>query len=186
MSDMQENPLTALAIETVESFAARGFTIATAESCTGGLIAGIITDIPGASAVLDRGYITYSNDAKNEMLGVPAEYFDEDGPGAVSQEVAEAMAKGALQKSPADIAISVTGIAGPGGGTEEKPVGLVWFGCACDWAPTFTISRQFEDHGRDAIRMQTVMTALMILIETLKEAPDKTDDDEEEEAERLQ
>jgi nicotinamide-nucleotide amidase len=176
---IHDNPLSALALEVVENFSARGFTVATAESCTGGLIAGMITDIPGSSKVLDRGYVTYSNDAKIEMLSVPEEFFDEDGPGAVSEEVAEAMAKNALQKSSTDIAISVTGIAGPGGGSEDKPVGLVWFGCACDWAPTFTISRYFDDNGRDAIRAETVMTALMILIETLKEAPDKEPDQDE-------
>ncbi len=173
MTDPHDNPLSALALEVVETFSARGFTIATAESCTGGLIAGMITDIPGSSAVLDRGYVTYSNDAKIEMLGVDEALFESDGPGAVSEEAAEQMAKAALQKSSTDIAISVTGIAGPGGGSEDKPVGLVWFGCACDWAPVFTISRYFDDNGRDAIRAETVMTALMILIETLKEAPDK-------------
>lgn len=173
MTDIHDNPLSALALEVVETFSARGFTIATAESCTGGLIAGMITDIPGSSAVLDRGYVTYSNDAKIEMLGVDEDLFGDDGPGAVSEEVAEQMAKGALQKSSTDIAISVTGIAGPGGGSDQKPIGLVWFGCACDWAPTFAISRFFDDNGRDAIRAESVMTALMILIETLKEAPAK-------------
>lgn len=173
MNTVHDNPLSALALEVVEVFSARGFTIATAESCTGGLIAGMITDIPGSSAVLDRGYVTYSNDAKIEMLGVDEDLFAENGPGAVSEEVAEQMARAALQKSSTDIAISVTGIAGPGGGSDQKPVGLVWFGCACDWAPTFTISRHFDDNGRDAIRAESVMTALMILIETLKEAPEK-------------
>ncbi|MDZ7824420.1 MAG: CinA family protein [Ahrensia sp.] len=171
MNDMHDNPISALAREVVEAFAAAGFTIATAESCTGGLIAGMITDIPGSSAVFDRGYVTYSNDAKVEMLGLDEVLFETVG--AVSEEVAEQMARNALQKSSTDIAISVTGIAGPGGGTEEKPVGLVWFGCACDWAPTFTISRYFDDNGRDAIRAETVMTALMILLETLREAPEK-------------
>jgi len=179
MNDIHDNPLSALALEVVETFSARGFTIATAESCTGGLIAGMITDIPGSSAVLDRGYVTYSNDAKIEMLGVEEAMFEEDGPGAVSEEVAEQMAKAALQKSSTDIAISVTGIAGPGGGSDGKPVGLVWFGCACDWAPTFAISRYFDDNGRDAIRAESVMTALMILIETLKEAPEKEPEPEE-------
>lgn len=171
MSEAPENSLSALALEVVETFAKRGFTIATAESCTGGLIGGMLTDVPGSSAVFDRGYVTYSNDAKVEMLSVDEETLENVG--AVSEEVAEQMAKNALQKSSTDIAISVTGIAGPGGGSDEKPVGLVWFGCACDWAPTFTISRQFDDNGRDAIRFQTIMTALMILLETLKEAPDK-------------
>lgn len=174
MNSPHDNPLSALAVEVVEAYTARGFTISTAESCTGGLIAGIITDVPGSSAVLDRGYVTYSNDAKVEMLGVDEETIENVG--AVSEEVAEQMARNALQKSSTDVAISVTGIAGPDGGSEDKPVGLVWFGCACDWTPTFTISRYFDDNGRDAIRMETIMTALMILIETLKEAPDKTSD----------
>lgn len=171
MSQIPDNPITSLAVEVIDAFSERDYMIATAESCTGGLIAGILTDVPGSSAVLDRGFVTYSNEAKMEMLDVDEDIFSEHGPGAVSQQTASQMAVNALQKSQADIAISVTGIAGPDGGTDEKPVGTVWFGCACDWAPIFTISRQFENNGRDAIRMETVMTAFMILIETLKEAP---------------
>ena len=108
----------------------KGVMIATAESCTGGLIGGALTDVAGSSAAFDRGFITYSNEAKNEMLGVPMDIIEKHG--AVSEEVASAMAEGALKHSNARIAVSVTGIAGPGGGTNEKPVGLVWFGLARD------------------------------------------------------
>lgn len=107
---------------------ARGWRIVTAESCTGGLIAASLTAIAGSSDVVDRGFVTYSNDAKTEMLGVDAGLID--AVGAVSEEVARAMAQGALQRSDADLAVSVTGIAGPGGGSDTKPVGLVWFGLA--------------------------------------------------------
>ena len=107
---------------------ARGIMLATAESCTGGLIAAALTAIAGSSDVVDRGFVTYSNEAKQQMLGVPAETIG--AVGAVSREVAAAMAKGALERSRAGIAVAVTGVAGPGGGSAEKPVGLVWFGLA--------------------------------------------------------
>ena len=117
---------------TVETLLARarnkGIMVATAESCTGGLIAGAITDIPGSSDVLDRGFITYSNEAKIECLDVPSNIINQYG--AVSAETAKAMANGTLKNSQADIAITTTGIAGPDGGTDEKPVGLVYFGIA--------------------------------------------------------
>src|SRR5215468_11801064 len=103
-------------------------TIATAESCTGGLVAATLTEIPGSSDVLERGFVTYSNAAKTAMLGVPADVIARFG--AVSRETAEAMAQGALAHSPADLAVSITGIAGPGGGTPDKPVGLVHFAAA--------------------------------------------------------
>ena len=107
-------------------FDAAGYKLATAESCTGGLIAGALTEIPGSSSVVERGFVTYSNEAKTELLSVPAELIARVG--AVSAEVAEAMAAGAIAHSRADVAISVTGIAGPGGETPGKPVGLVYFG----------------------------------------------------------
>lgn len=106
----------------------KGMKFATAESCTGGLIASRLTDVPGSSEVFTHGWVTYANEAKNDQLGVPMEMIDEHG--AVSEEVARAMAEGALRESGADIAVSVTGIAGPGGGTEEKPVGTAWLGLA--------------------------------------------------------
>jgi len=145
--------------------------IATAESCTGGLIAATLTEVPGSSAVVDRGFVTYSNGAKSDLLGVPADMIERNG--AVSSEVAGAMAEGALARADADITIAVTGVAGPDGGTDLKPVGLVWFGCAASWAPTFVHKTIFPDHGRAFIRQATVMTAIEILTETVKLAPDR-------------
>src|SRR5580698_10606896 len=111
--------------------------LATAESCTGGLIAGALTEIAGSSDVVERGFVTYSNAAKTELLGVPAALIDTEG--AVSEPVARRMAEGALAHSAADLAVSVTGIAGPGGGTDKKPVGLVWFGLARRGTATRTL-----------------------------------------------
>jgi nicotinamide-nucleotide amidase len=130
--------------------------LATAESCTGGLIAAALTAIAGSSDVVDRGFVTYSNDAKTEMLGVEAELIARHG--AVSAEVAAAMAEGALSRSRAQIAVAVTGIAGPGGGSPGKPVGLVWFGLARTGAP---VGREFHvfPGDRAAIRAATVATA---------------------------
>ena len=136
--------------------------VATAESCTGGLIAGALTEIPGSSDVVDRGFVTYSNAAKMEMLGVPAPLIDRCG--AVSAEVAAAMADGALARSRAMITVAVTGVAGPGGGTAEKPVGLVWFGWAIRGAGTRTHCRVFSG-GRSAVRAATVVHALDLLQE---------------------
>jgi nicotinamide-nucleotide amidase len=148
----------------------RNIMVATAESCTGGLIAATLTEIPGSSDMLDRGYVTYSNEAKTDMLGVPAEVIGRCG--AVSGEVAAAMAEGALVRANADVVIAVTGIAGPGGGTDLKPVGEVWFACAASWAPTFVHMAQFSDNGRAFIREASVMAALEILTETVRLAPD--------------
>ncbi|NRG18762.1 CinA family protein [Rhizobiales bacterium] len=136
----------------------KGLMIATAESCTGGLVAGLLTEIAGSSAVVDRGFVTYSNTAKTEMLGVPEDLIANVG--AVSREVAIAMAKGALARSRADIAVSVTGIAGPGGGSEEKPVGLVHFAVARNGEPTRHVERRFGDLGRDGIRLASVRQAI--------------------------
>ena len=134
-----------------------GWKIATAESCTGGLIAGTLTAIAGSSDVYDRGWVTYSNEAKREQLGVSSMVLDARG--AVSGEVAEAMAKGALHRSQADVAVSVTGIAGPGGGSAEKPVGLVYIGLARKdgWSQ---VERCLFDGDRDSIRSQTVARTL--------------------------
>ena len=137
-----------------------GVMLATAESCTGGLIAGCLTEVPGSSAVVDRGFVTYSNEAKNEMLGVPMEMIVRHG--AVSELVARAMSEGALGRSRADITIAVTGVAGPGGGTEAKPVGLVHFGCASLLGSTSATHHIF--HGdRSAVRLETVRTALTLI-----------------------
>ena len=131
--------------------------IATAESCTGGLIAATLTAIAGSSDVYERGWVTYSNEAKREQLGVALSLLEAHG--AVSGEVAEAMAKGALHRAKADVAISVTGIAGPGGGSVEKPVGLVYIGMARKdgWSQ---VERCLFEGDRDAVRAQTVTRAL--------------------------
>ncbi|MCW5696562.1 MAG: CinA family protein [Bauldia sp.] len=142
---------------------AAGLRIATAESCTGGLVAAAITGINDASAVFDRGFVTYANEAKMEMLGVPAALIAEHG--AVSEPVAIAMAEGALAHAPVDIAVAITGIAGPGGGTPEKPVGLVHFATARKGAPTRHMVHIFEDLGRDTIRHAATRQALLLLME---------------------
>jgi len=138
----------------------RQIMLATAESCTGGLIVGLLTELSGSSAVVERGFVTYSNEAKAEMLGVPAELIETVG--AVSREVAMAMAAGAIEHSRAGFAISVTGIAGPSGGSAEKPVGMVHFGTCLQGQPPKHSFRQFEDTGRDGIRLAAIGHALEI------------------------
>jgi nicotinamide-nucleotide amidase len=138
----------------------KGIRLATAESCTGGLIAAALTAIAGSSDVVDRGFVTYSNEAKNEMLGVPIPTIEVHG--AVSEEVARAMAEGALTRSRATIAVSVTGVAGPGGGSVEKPVGLVCFGLARAGAPVRSEWRVFPG-DRAAIRAATVTHAFTMV-----------------------
>ncbi|MEM1399455.1 MAG: CinA family protein [Pseudomonadota bacterium] len=145
----------------IQACAQKGLKLATVESCTGGLIAGAITDVPGASAVLERGFVTYSNEAKQEMLGVPAETIHAHG--AVSEATAKAMAKGALAHSKADIALSVTGIAGPGTEGTDKPVGLVWFGLAGPDGRLESFHHIF-DGDRTDIRAQAVETGLEALL----------------------
>ena len=149
-----------LARKLVETATAKGVKIATAESCTGGLIAGALTDIPGSSAVLDRGFVTYSNAAKTEMLGVGNNLLQDHG--AVSEQVARAMAEGALENSDADLTVAVTGIAGPGG-SEHKPEGRVCFACAQTNQETKTSTIDFGPLGRDRVRKETVITALELL-----------------------
>ncbi len=139
---------------------AAGLTIATAESCTGGLVAGTLTAIAGSSDVLDRGFVTYSNAAKTEMLGVPAALIETEG--AVSEAVACAMAEGALRHSPASLSVSITGIAGPGGGSATKPVGLVWFGLARRGGAVRTRRREISG-DRTAVRHAAVAEALALL-----------------------
>lgn len=140
--------------------------IVTAESCTGGLIAGCLTEIAGSSDVVDRGFVTYSNAAKTEVLGVPAVLLEYPGPGAVSAEVAVAMAKGALRASQADVAVSATGIAGPGGATEDKPVGLVYLGWARRGGLARSVRHVFPG-DRAAVRRATVREALALLEQAL-------------------
>ncbi|MER8592444.1 CinA family protein [Mesorhizobium sp. M1182] len=143
----------------------RGMMLATAESCTGGMIIAALTDIAGSSAVVDRGFITYSNQAKTEMLGVSAATLEAHG--AVSRETAVEMAAGALAHSPAGLALAVTGIAGPDGGSAEKPVGLVWFGVAVAGRPVVSECQLFADKGRDYIRRETVRHALELGLRAL-------------------
>jgi nicotinamide-nucleotide amidase len=146
----------------------RGWRVATVESCTGGLIAGLLTEIAGSSDVVDRGFVTYSNEAKNAMADVPMRLIERHG--AVSEPVAAAMAEGGLQNSAADIAVSVTGVAGPGGGSIEKPVGLVHFGCAVRGRETVRQRHLFADRGRSFIRARTVEHALRMLRRAAEEA----------------
>jgi nicotinamide-nucleotide amidase len=141
---------------------ARGLMVATAESCTGGLIAGLLTEIPGSSDVVDCGFVTYTNEAKQQLIGVPADLLRRYG--AVSAEVAMAMADGALKHAPrASITVAVTGVAGPGGGSDAKPVGLVHFGCAMKGQPAVHRERRFGDLGRAGIRLATVRDALDLI-----------------------
>ena len=143
--------------------------LATAESCTGGLVAGAITAIPGSSDVFDRGFVTYSNAAKEEMLGVPADILERFG--AVSAETARAMALGAVQRSFADLSVAVTGVAGPDGGSAEKPVGLVHFACMRKNFGIEHVERRFGPLQRDAIREASVLQALEMLIEAAQRRP---------------
>jgi nicotinamide-nucleotide amidase len=143
----------------------RGIMLATAESCTGGMIIAALTDIAGSSAVVDRGFITYSNEAKMEMLGVSAATLEAHG--AVSRETVLEMAAGALARSRAGLALAVTGIAGPGGGSAEKPVGLVWFGVALKDGLVAAELNMVADNGRDFIRRETVKHALEIGLRAL-------------------
>ena len=138
-----------------------GATIATAESCTGGLVAALLTSIAGSSDVVDCGFVTYSNEAKQRMLGVKSHIIDQFG--AVSRECAIAMAEGALANSGASVAVSITGIAGPGGGTPAKPVGLVHFACAAKNMPTRYQMVNFGDIGREHVRMASVAVAFALL-----------------------
>jgi nicotinamide-nucleotide amidase len=154
-----------LAQRIVDKAGAEGLLIAAAESCTGGMIASAITDVPGASAVLDRGFVTYSNEAKAEMLGVPPALIMRHG--AVSGPVARAMAAGALQYSRADIAVSVTGVAGPSGGSPVKPVGLVWFGLAVKGGAVRVERRVFADTDRNLVRLRATETALGLVLNGL-------------------
>ncbi len=147
----------------------RGLHIATAESCTGGLIASALTAVPGSSDVFERGFVVYSNRAKTESLGVAANLIARCG--AVSAEVARAMAEGALAHSQGEIAVSCTGIAGPGGGNESKPVGLVYLALARTGLKTRELECRFGALGRDPIRMRTVEAALQLLADSIATFP---------------
>lgn len=164
MSEEDDN-LAAEAVALLQDCRARGLLLATAESCTGGLIAAILTEVPGSSDVFERGFVTYSNSAKSELLGVP--YWLIERHGAVSEDVARAMAGGALLHSHASLAVAVTGIAGPDGGTEEKPVGFVCFAAGRRDAPIQSECVSFGDLGRTEIRRRSVERAIDLLLSLL-------------------
>ena len=151
----------ALARSLLDLCRSRRLTIATAESCTGGLVAGALTDIPGSSDVIDRGFVTYSNEAKRTMLGVKATTLATFG--AVSKETATQMAVGALERADVDLAVSITGIAGPGGATPGKPVGLVHFAAATRKGALIHREKRFGKIGRRRVRLESVIEALAML-----------------------
>ncbi len=151
------------AADLIASCRTKGLTVAIAESCTGGLLAAMITAIPGSSEVFERGFVTYSNTAKIECLGVSPRILEEFG--AVSREAARAMAEGVLTHSSADMTLSITGIAGPGGGSPEKPVGLVHFGFARRGGVTADVEKRFGDLGRDGVRSAAIAVAIDLLLD---------------------
>ena len=153
--------LAALAEAVLNEARTKGVRIATAESCTGGLITGLLTEIPGSSDVVERGFVTYSNKAKRDLLGVPGPMITREG--AVSKSVACAMAEGALARADAELAVAVTGVAGPTGGTPEKPVGLVHIAAVRSGRTTVHEEHHFGDIGRTEVRLKTVEEALLLL-----------------------
>ena len=165
---MIDRALREKAAQVLEIFRARGLKVATAESCTGGLVAGALTEIAGSSDVVDRGFVTYSNAAKEAMLGVPAATLERYG--AVSAETAAAMAAGALKNSLADVTVAITGIAGPGGGSKQKPVGLVHFAAASRGGRCLVRERRYGEIGRQSVREQSVAEALDLLLALAQEA----------------
>ncbi len=169
----ESDPIRNGAVRVLEACRRRGLTVATAESCTGGLVSAALTEIPGSSEVIDRGFVTYSNAAKEAMLNVPAAVLERHG--AVSQETAEAMAAGALAISGADLAVAITGIAGPGGGSAEKPVGLVHFAAAARDGRHIHREKRFGDVGRSAVRARSVAEALEMLETLAAEAGGQTE-----------
>lgn len=161
---MFPDDIESLARQVVETAMARSLMVAAAESCTGGLVTGALTAIARSSAVVERGFVTYSNAAKSELLGIPAGLIDRHG--AVSEAVARAMAEGALARSDAQVSVAVTGVAGPGGGSSDKPVGLVHFAAAGP-AGLIHVERRFGDIGREAVRLDSVRVALGLLLERI-------------------
>lgn len=164
---MFDDHLRAEAATLLDEARARGLRIATAESCTGGLIAALLTEIPGSSDVVERGFVTYSNEAKIDLLGVPRATLDSVG--AVSRETALAMAAGALANARAEIAVAVTGVAGPGGGSDGKPVGLVHLAVACKGKRPTHREMRYGNIGRAEVRSATVRTALEMLAEAVRQ-----------------
>jgi nicotinamide-nucleotide amidase len=165
MSDLFPYDLLQDAKALLAEFEQRRRKLATAESCTGGLLAGLLTEIAGSSAVFERGFVTYSNSAKSELIGVPPALIERHG--AVSDEVARAMAEGALARAPVDMAVSVTGIAGPDGGSPEKPVGLVFVAAALRGRPTLARECRFGSIGRTDIRLASLRGAIALARQTL-------------------
>lgn len=149
------------AADVLEACRARGIKVAAAESCTGGLVSAALTEIAGSSDVVDRGFVTYSDQAKQEMLGVASETLRDHG--AVSRQTAEEMARGAIAHSLADVAVAVTGVAGPGGGSADKPVGLVHFATATRAGPLTHREMHYGDIGRAQVRAKSVLAALAML-----------------------
>lgn len=162
---MFPDDIQALAAAVIEAALQNGTMVATAESCTGGLVSGALTAIAGSSAVLDRGFVTYSNEAKAELLGVSSDLLGQFG--AVSEPVARAMATGAVAWSRASVSVSITGVAGPGGGSADKPVGLVHFAAARPDGAVVHVERRFGDIGREAVRLESVRVALRLLLEVV-------------------
>lgn len=158
--------MTSRAAALLDAYREKGLKIATAESCTGGLVAALLTEISGSSAVVERGFVTYSNEAKTELIGVPADMIASHG--AVSEPVARAMAEGALAHSRADVAVGITGVAGPTGGTATKPVGLVHFGLTRKGAATVHLERRYGDLGRENVRRRAVEDALSLLEQAVR------------------
>jgi nicotinamide-nucleotide amidase len=158
---MIDAELVAQAADLLQRCRERKLMLATAESCTGGLIASCLTEVAGSSGVVDRGFVTYSNAAKTELLGVSPALLAEHG--AVSAPVTRAMAEGALTRAPVQLAVAVTGIAGPGGGTATKPVGLVHLACARTGKPTIARECRFGEIGRDRVRRECVLVAFALL-----------------------
>jgi len=167
---LADDSLRALAEAVLGACRAKGLRLATAESCTGGMVAAALTDIAGSSDVVERGLVTYSNAAKSELLAVTPELIAAHG--AVSGEVASAMAAGALARAPVDLAVSITGIAGPGGGSAAKPVGLVWFGIAAKGGDATTESHVFPG-DRAAVRRAATRRALALLLAAASSSEDR-------------
>ncbi len=165
---MFDDALRQSAAELLSNLQARSMMLATAESCTGGLISALLTEIPGSSAVVERAFVTYSNEAKMECIGVPDALLESHG--AVSEQVARAMAEGAVEHSNAQIAVAVTGIAGPGGETPNKPVGLVHIAVAMTDRPTIHQECRYGDIGRSEVRLATVCSAMDLLRSQLQES----------------
>lgn len=167
---MIEDGVRRIARRVLDLCRARGLRVATAESCTGGLVAAALTEIAGSSDVVDCGFVTYSNEAKQKLLGVTAATLTRYG--AVSRETAAAMAKGALENSKADLAVAITGIAGPGGGSARKPVGLVYFAAAAREGRRLARRRRFGKIGRSRVRLRSVAEALALLEMLAEQASD--------------